>query len=49
MPGDRKGQTGEIHRPCMCLVLVAELRAGVGMGELSNMSRHSLGVDGPMA
>lgn len=49
MPGDRKGKTGEINLPCMCLVLVTELSAGVGMGELSYRSRHSPGVDGPMA
>lgn len=33
----------------MRLVLVTELSAGVGMGELSNRSKHSPGVDGPMA
>lgn len=49
MPGDRKGKTGEISLPCMCLVLVTELNAGVGMGKLSNMRRHSPGVDGLMA
>lgn len=44
MPEDRKGKTGETSLPCMCLVLVTELSAGAGMGELSNMSRHSPGV-----
>lgn len=44
-----EGKTGEIRLPCMCSVLVTELSAGAGMAELSNVSRHSPGVDGPMA
>lgn len=48
MPGDRMGKTGEIHLLCMRLVLVTELSAGV-VWMSSNTSRHSPGVDGPMA
>lgn len=49
MPGDRMEKTGEIHLLCMCLVLCYQAECRSGVDELSNMSRHSLAVDGLMA